>query len=59
METFKKREKEMRRLERQMHKAAKRKETKERKAAGIPSTPDADSETTPENAAEPGPAAHL
>ena len=59
METFKKREKEMRRLERQRHKAAKRKETKERKAAGIPSDPDRDTETTSENAAESDPAAHL
>ena len=40
METFKKRQKEMRRLERQRDKAAKRKEIKARKAAGI--TPEAD-----------------
>ena len=37
METFKKRQKEMRRLERQRDKAAKRKELKARKAAGISS----------------------
>ena len=36
METFKKRQKEMRRWERQRDKAAKRKELKARKAAGIP-----------------------
>ena len=35
METFKKRQKEMRRLEKQRDKAAKRKELKARKAAGI------------------------
>lgn len=35
METFKKRQKEMRRLERQRDKAAKRLEIKARKAAGI------------------------
>ena len=43
METFKKRQKEMRRLERQRDKAAKRKEIKARKAAGI--TSESDSET--------------
>jgi hypothetical protein len=49
METFKKRQKEMRRLERQRDKAAKRKENKARKAAGIIGESDRDSET-PENA---------
>lgn len=43
METFKKRQKEMRRLERQRDKAAKRLEIKARKAAGLPSESDADS----------------
>jgi hypothetical protein len=46
VETFKKRQKEMRRLERQRDKAAKRKEIKARKAAGIPSESDADTLTT-------------
>ena len=46
METFKKRQKEMRRLERQRDKAAKRKEIKARKAAGITTEPNSDSETT-------------
>ena len=50
METFKKREKEMRRLERQRDKAAKRKENKARKAAGIASESDRDAEA-PENSA--------
>jgi hypothetical protein len=55
METFKKRQKEMRRLERQRDKAAKRSEIKARKAAGIKS--DSDDETeTPENPAAPEPA---
>lgn len=49
METFKKRQKEMRRLERQRDKAAKRKENKARKAAGIVEESDRDSDT-PENA---------
>ena len=35
METYKKRQKEMRRLERQRDKVARRKEVKARKAAGI------------------------
>ena len=48
METFKKRQKEMRRLERQRDKEAKRKEMKARKAAGITSEPDSDP-TTAEN----------
>jgi hypothetical protein len=56
METFKKRQKEMRRLERQRDKAAKRKEIKARKAAGITSESDPDTETT-ENAAESNPPA--
>ena len=55
METFKKREKEMRRLERQRDKAAKRKEIKARKAAGITSESDRDTEA-PENAAASDPA---
>ena len=46
METFKKRQKEMRRLERQRDKAAKRKEIKARKAAGITTEADRDTETT-------------
>ena len=58
METFKKRQKEIRRLERQRDKAAKRKEIKARKAAGIRSEPDQDGEAT-ENAAKPDPAADL
>jgi len=53
METFNKRQKEMRRLERQRDKAAKRIEIKARKAAGIRSAPDADS-STGENTAESG-----
>jgi len=39
METFKKRQKEMQRLDRQRHKAEKRKEIKARKAAGIAEPP--------------------
>jgi len=58
METFQKRQKEMRRLERQRDKAAKRKEIKARKAAGITSESDSDTETA-ENAAAPDPAADL
>ena len=58
METFRKRQKEMRRLERQRDKAAKHKEIKARKAAGITSEPDRDTETT-ENAAASDPAAAL
>jgi hypothetical protein len=58
METFKKRQKEMRRLERQRDKAAKRKEIKARKAAGLPSEPDGDTLTT-ENPAASDPAAAL
>lgn len=49
METFQKRQKEMRRLERQRDKAAKRKEIKARKAAGITSESDGDIEAA-ENA---------
>lgn len=49
MESFKKRQKEMRRLERQRDKAARRKEIKARKAAGITSDSDRDAEPT-ENA---------
>jgi hypothetical protein len=51
METFKKRQKEMRRLERQRDKAAKRKEIKARKAAGITSGSDGDNSTTEDPAA--------
>jgi hypothetical protein len=51
METFKKRQKEMRRLERQRDKAAKRMEIKARKAAGIASGSDADISTTENTAA--------
>ncbi|HUB81773.1 MAG TPA: hypothetical protein VMB03_23400 [Bryobacteraceae bacterium] len=58
METFQKRQKEMRRLERQRDKEAKRKEIKARKAAGITSESDPDAEAS-ENAAAPGPAADL
>jgi hypothetical protein len=50
MDTFNKRQKEMRRLERQRDKAAKRKEIKARKAAGITTQPDSDTEAA-ENAA--------
>jgi hypothetical protein len=55
MESFKKRQKEMRRLERQQDKAAKRMEIKARKAAGITSESDAVTPTT-ENTAASGPA---
>jgi len=58
METFKKRQKEMKRLERQRDKAAKRKEIKARKAAGLPTEPEQDAEPT-EGAAETGPVADL
>jgi hypothetical protein len=51
METFKKRQKEMRRLERQRDKAAKRKEMKARKAAGITSESDRDTEPAESTAA--------
>ena len=51
METFKKRQKEMRRLERQRDKAAKRKEIKARKAAGITDEPESDPATTENSAA--------
>ena len=54
METFKKRQKEMRRLERQRDKAAKRKEIKARKAAGITSESDGDLSTTEEPTAPAG-----
>lgn len=46
METFRKRQKEMRRLERQRDKAAKRKEIKARKAAGITTESDRGIEKT-------------
>jgi hypothetical protein len=58
MDTFKKRQKEMRRLDRQRDKAAKRKELKARKAAGLTSEPDPDTEAT-ENAPASDPAAHV
>ncbi len=58
METFKKRQKEMKRLERQRDKAAKRKEIKARKAAGLTSESDRDVEAT-ENAATSGSATDL
>jgi hypothetical protein len=58
METFKKRQKEMRRLERQRDKAAKRKEIKARKAAGITeSDPGTEAEQAETDAAAPDPAA--
>ena len=58
METFKKRQKEIRRLERQRDKAAKRKEIKARNAAGLTSESDRVTETT-ENAAASDPEADL
>jgi len=58
METFKKRQKEMRRLERQRDKAAKRKEIKARKAAGISSESDRYTEAN-ENGVVSDPAADL
>ena len=58
METFKKRQKEMKRLERQRDKVAKRKEIKARKAAGLPSESDPDAEAT-ENTSTSDPAADL
>ena len=51
MDTFKKRQKEIRRLERQRDKAAKRKEIKARKAAGITSESDSAPEATEDGAA--------
>ena len=51
METFKKRQKEMLRLERQRDKAAKRKEIKAPKAAGLTSESDRDTEATKNAAA--------
>jgi hypothetical protein len=58
MESFKKRQKEMRRLERQRDKAAKRKEIRARKVAGIASPSDPDAEAA-ENAPASDPAANL
>jgi hypothetical protein len=58
METFKKRQKEMRRLEKQRDKAAKKKEIKARKAAGLPEISESEnevSEDTPESPAETNP----
>ncbi len=57
METFKKRQREMQRLERQRDKAAKRKENKARKSAGITTQSDSDIEGS-ENAAAPDAAPH-
>jgi len=48
METFKKRQQETQRLEKQRYKAEKRKELKVRKAAGIASDPDESAEITAE-----------
>jgi hypothetical protein len=45
METFKKRQKEMQRLDRQREKAAKRKERTARRAAGIADPPDGSEDT--------------
>jgi len=53
METFKKRQKEMRRLERQRDKAAKRKEIKARKAAGIVTESNPEAEATDAAASDP------
>ena len=58
MDTFNKRQKEIRRLERRRDKAAKRKEIKASKAAGIVSESDRDSEGL-ENAAASDSAADL
>jgi len=58
MESFKKRQKEIRRLERQRDKAAKRKENKARKSAGITTESDPNTEAT-ENTAAADPAADL
>jgi len=58
VETFQKRQKEMRRLERRRDKAAKRKEIKARKVAGITGGSDPPVETS-ENATECDPAAEL
>ena len=58
VETFNKRQKELRRLERQRDKAAKRKEIKARKAAGITNESDQDPEAT-DNAVPTDPAADL
>lgn len=52
MDSFNKRQKELRRLERQRDKAAKRKEIKARKAAGLPGLPD-ESEEVPGDASKP------
>jgi hypothetical protein len=53
METFSKRQKEMRRLEKQRDKAAKRKEIKARKAAGLAAPEDGTTETSGEPEAAP------
>jgi len=58
METFNKRQKEMRRLERQRDKAAKRKEIKARKAAGITSESEGDADAN-QTAAPSDPTANL
>lgn len=57
METFKKRQKEMRRLEKQRDKAEKRKELKARKAAGL--LPPSDEPTETEDAPPSSPEAVL
>jgi len=53
METFKKRQKEMRRLEKQRDKAEKRKELKARKAAGLLPPNDEPAETKDEHPSSP------
>ena len=59
METFQKRQKEMRRLEKQRDKAAKRKEAKARKAAGLPSELDGEPEAAENGEASAAAAADL
>jgi len=58
METFQKRQKEMRRLDRQRDKTAKPEEIKARRAAGITTESDRDTEAI-QNAAASDPAANL
>jgi hypothetical protein len=57
MDSFKKRQKEIRRLERQREKIEKRKELKARKAAGIAAPQDPDTEILTDGAPSPGEAA--
>jgi hypothetical protein len=59
METFKKRQKEMKRLEKQRDKAAKRQEIKARKASGLPYEPEIDTLTSAEALASEEPTAAL